>query len=72
MFPKQESSLHRRALSPLTIQNCTFPSVLYFSWHRYEHQSFWPNLRESDFDSVGSGKGAGFNVNVPWNQVTHI
>ncbi|KAJ3596551.1 hypothetical protein NHX12_002956, partial [Muraenolepis orangiensis] len=45
------------------------PSVLYFSWHRYEHQSFWPNLRESDFDSVGSGKGAGFNVNVPWNQV---
>ncbi|KAK0155700.1 Histone deacetylase 10 [Merluccius polli] len=45
------------------------PSVLYFSWHRYEHQSFWPNLRESDFDSVGSGKGAGFNINVPWNQV---
>ncbi|CAL8375872.1 unnamed protein product [Arctogadus glacialis] len=45
------------------------PSVLYFSWHRYEHQSFWPNLRESDFDSVGSGKGAGFNVNVPWNKV---
>ncbi|KAG7262320.1 hypothetical protein CRUP_036507 [Coryphaenoides rupestris] len=45
------------------------PSVLYFSWHRYEHQNFWPNLRESDFDSVGRGKGAGFNVNVPWNQV---
>uniref|UniRef100_A0A8C5A182 Histone deacetylase 10 n=1 Tax=Gadus morhua TaxID=8049 RepID=A0A8C5A182_GADMO len=45
------------------------PSVLYFSWHRYEHQSFWPNLKESDFDSVGSGKGAGFNVNVPWNKV---
>ncbi|CAL8295726.1 unnamed protein product [Boreogadus saida] len=45
------------------------PSVLYFSWHRYEHQSFWPNLKESDFDNVGSGKGAGFNVNVPWNKV---
>uniref|UniRef100_A0A3B3UGE5 Histone deacetylase 10 n=1 Tax=Poecilia latipinna TaxID=48699 RepID=A0A3B3UGE5_9TELE len=44
-------------------------SVLYFSWHRYEHQKFWPNLRESDYDSVGKGSGAGFNVNVPWNEV---
>ncbi|XP_017293313.1 polyamine deacetylase HDAC10 [Kryptolebias marmoratus] len=45
------------------------PSVLYFSWHRYEHQTFWPQLRESDYDSVGKEKGAGFNINVPWNQV---
>ncbi|KAM9854630.1 polyamine deacetylase HDAC10 [Aulostomus maculatus] len=45
------------------------PSVLYFSWHRYEHQKFWPHLRESDYDSVGKDKGAGFNVNVPWNKV---
>ncbi|KAJ7997887.1 hypothetical protein DPEC_G00216830 [Dallia pectoralis] len=45
------------------------PSVLYFSWHRYEHQGFWPNLRESDYDNVGKEKGAGFNVNVPWNKV---
>ncbi|XP_020501561.2 polyamine deacetylase HDAC10 isoform X1 [Labrus bergylta] len=45
------------------------PSVLYFSWHRYEHQKFWPQLRESDYDSVGKDKGAGFNINVPWNQV---
>lgn len=45
------------------------PSVLYFSWHRYEHQKFWPNLRESDYDSVGKAKGAGFNINVPWNKV---
>uniref|UniRef100_H3B9N9 Histone deacetylase 10 n=1 Tax=Latimeria chalumnae TaxID=7897 RepID=H3B9N9_LATCH len=45
------------------------PSVLYFSWHRYEHQRFWPNLRDSDFDAVGNGRGAGFNVNVPWNKV---
>ncbi|XP_018602946.2 polyamine deacetylase HDAC10 isoform X2 [Scleropages formosus] len=43
--------------------------VLYFSWHRYEHQRFWPNLRESDFDAVGKGKGAGFNINLPWNKV---
>ncbi|XP_077425342.1 polyamine deacetylase HDAC10 isoform X2 [Vanacampus margaritifer] len=45
------------------------PSVLYFSWHRYEHQKFWPELRESDYDSVGKDKGAGFNINVPWNKV---
>lgn len=45
------------------------PSVLYFSWHRYEHQSFWPKLRESDFDTVGTANGAGFNINVPWNKV---
>ncbi|XP_023647151.1 polyamine deacetylase HDAC10 isoform X2 [Paramormyrops kingsleyae] len=45
------------------------PDVLYFSWHRYEHQKFWPNLRESDYDSVGKGRGAGFNINLPWNKV---
>lgn len=43
--------------------------MLYFSWHRYEHQKFWPNLKESDYDSVGVEKGAGFNINVPWNRV---
>uniref|UniRef100_A0AAY4DYW1 Histone deacetylase domain-containing protein n=1 Tax=Denticeps clupeoides TaxID=299321 RepID=A0AAY4DYW1_9TELE len=43
--------------------------VLYFSWHRYEHQSFWPNLQESDYDTVGKGKGLGFNINLPWNKV---
>uniref|UniRef100_A0A1A7Z7A6 Histone deacetylase 10 n=2 Tax=Nothobranchiidae TaxID=405002 RepID=A0A1A7Z7A6_9TELE len=45
------------------------PSVLYFSWHRYEHQKFWPQLSESDYDSVGKENGAGFNINLPWNQV---
>lgn len=43
------------------------PRVLYFSIHRYEHGTFWPNLRESDFDYVGEGKGAGYNFNVPLN-----
>lgn len=48
-------------------------SVLYFSWHRYEHQAFWPNLPESDYTSVGKGKGSGFNVNLPWNKaITHF
>uniref|UniRef100_A0A8C8RUC0 Histone deacetylase 10 n=1 Tax=Pelusios castaneus TaxID=367368 RepID=A0A8C8RUC0_9SAUR len=45
------------------------PSVLYYSWHRYEHQKFWPLLRESDYDAVGQGNGKGFNINVPWNKV---
>ncbi|XP_045867010.1 polyamine deacetylase HDAC10 isoform X2 [Meles meles] len=45
------------------------PSVLYFSWHRYEHGRFWPSLRESDADAVGLGPGRGFTVNLPWNQV---
>ncbi|KAM9377366.1 polyamine deacetylase HDAC10 [Pholidichthys leucotaenia] len=45
------------------------PSVLYFSWHRYEHKKFWPHLRESDYDVVGKERGAGFNINVPWNKV---
>ncbi|XP_053318400.1 polyamine deacetylase HDAC10 [Spea bombifrons] len=44
------------------------PSVLYFSWHRYEHGSFWPNLGESDFGFVGKDKGTGFNINLPWNK----
>ncbi|XP_074937346.1 polyamine deacetylase HDAC10 isoform X3 [Phalacrocorax aristotelis] len=45
------------------------PSVLYFSWHRYEHQEFWPSLKESDYDAVGLGKGKGFNINLPWNKI---
>ncbi|XP_009461218.1 PREDICTED: LOW QUALITY PROTEIN: histone deacetylase 10 [Nipponia nippon] len=45
------------------------PSVLYFSWHRYEHQEFWPSLKESDYDAVGLGKGRGFNINLPWNKI---
>lgn len=43
--------------------------MLYFSIHRYEHGRFWPNLRESDFDRVGDGRGVGFNVNVPLNNI---
>ncbi|KAG8229704.1 hypothetical protein J437_LFUL009829 [Ladona fulva] len=44
------------------------PRVLYFSIHRYENGEFWPNLRESDFDFVGEGKGVGYNFNVPLNE----
>ncbi|XP_065353218.1 histone deacetylase 6 isoform X1 [Cloeon dipterum] len=44
------------------------PRLLYFSVHRYEHGSFWPNLKESDFNFVGAGPGAGCNANVPLNR----
>ncbi|XP_072482211.1 histone deacetylase 6 isoform X3 [Notamacropus eugenii] len=45
------------------------PSVLYFSVHRYEQGHFWPHLKASDWRATGSGKGQGYTVNVPWNQV---
>ncbi|XP_072402950.1 histone deacetylase 6 isoform X1 [Diabrotica undecimpunctata] len=41
--------------------------VLYFSIHRYEQGTFWPNLRESDFDFIGEGVGTGHNINIPLN-----
>ncbi|KAK5978474.1 Histone deacetylase 6, partial [Trichostrongylus colubriformis] len=43
--------------------------VLYFSIHRYEAGKFWPHLRESNFDHIGSFEGRGYNVNVPLNEV---
>lgn len=45
------------------------PKVLYFSVHRYEYGEFWPNLRQSDYDYIGDGKGKGYNFNVPLNAV---
>lgn len=45
------------------------PKVLYFSTHRYEYGEFWPNLRESDYDIIGHGKGKGYNFNVPLNDI---
>lgn len=44
------------------------PRVVYFSTHRYEYGTFWPNLRKSDFDYIGDGKGCGYNFNVPLNK----
>ena len=42
--------------------------VLYFSIHRYEHGSYWPELRESDYHYIGKGRGLGYNVNIPLNK----
>ncbi|KAM7349007.1 histone deacetylase 6 isoform 4-T4 [Cochliomyia hominivorax] len=44
------------------------PRVLYFSIHRFEHGTFWPNLKESDFDAIGHGPGLGYNFNLPLNK----
>lgn len=44
------------------------PRVLYFSIHRYEEGAFWPELRESNWDYIGEGRGKGFNINVPLNK----
>lgn len=44
------------------------PRVLFFSIHRYENGTFWPNLRESDFDYIGEGPGTGYNFNIPLNK----
>lgn len=46
-----------------------FTRVLYFSIHRYEHGTFWPNLRESHMDYIGSGKGLGYNINFALNAI---
>lgn len=46
----------------------TDPGVLYISLHRYDHAQFFPKSEDADFKAVGSGRGEGFNVNVPWNR----
>ncbi|CAH8530062.1 unnamed protein product [Schistosoma margrebowiei] len=43
------------------------PKVLFISIHRYDNGEFWPNLRESNYDFIGTGRGRGFNVNIPLN-----
>ncbi|KAM9475391.1 histone deacetylase 6 [Clarias gariepinus] len=42
-------------------------SVLYISLHRYEDGTFFPSSEDAGCDRVGRGKGAGYNVNIPWN-----
>ncbi|XP_015795334.1 histone deacetylase 6 isoform X2 [Tetranychus urticae] len=42
--------------------------VMYFSIHKYLNGSFWPELIESNYNSIGRGPGKGYNVNVPLNE----
>mmetsp|Transcript_11639 Transcript_11639/g.16739 ORF Transcript_11639/g.16739 Transcript_11639/m.16739 type:complete len:419 (-) Transcript_11639:235-1491(-) len=44
------------------------PSVLYFSVHRYHCGSYFPSRKYGGPTTCGTGEGAGFTVNVGWNQ----
>ena len=45
------------------------PDVLYFSVHRYHNGNYFPFLGGNGGPgTVGTGEGAGFNINVGWNQ----
>jgi len=45
------------------------PRVLYISIHRYDNGSFFPGSTDANYTIVGTGKGEGYNVNIPWNKV---
>jgi histone deacetylase 6 len=45
------------------------PRVLYLSIHRYDNGSFFPGSADANYSVVGTGKGEGYNVNIPWNKV---
>ena len=42
-------------------------SVLYISLHRYDDGWFFPGSDEANYNVVGRGRGAGYNVNIPFN-----
>lgn len=42
------------------------PRVLYVLLHRYENGRFYPGTKFGGADQTGSGKGAGFSLNIPW------
>ncbi|KAH9628405.1 hypothetical protein HF086_015935 [Spodoptera exigua] len=41
--------------------------ILYMSIHRYDNGLFFPHSKDANHTAVGTGKGEGYNVNVPWN-----
>ena len=48
------------------------PSVLYISIHRFDHGFFFPAGGDGNFDRVGTDAGTGYNVNIPWNNVSRM
>ncbi|WJX95592.1 histone deacetylase [Trifolium repens] len=40
--------------------------VLFFSVHRHEYGSFYPADDAGFYNMIGEGAGAGYNINVPW------
>ena len=41
--------------------------VLFISLHRYDNGKFFPHIKESSSENIGSGAGEGFNLNICWN-----
>ncbi|BFG32879.1 hypothetical protein CerSpe_191540 [Prunus speciosa] len=46
------------------------PRVLFFSVHRHEFGSFYPATEDGFYTMIGEGPGAGYNINVPWENVS--
>ncbi|KAG1341958.1 histone deacetylase 5 [Cocos nucifera] len=44
------------------------PRVLFFSVHRFDFGSFYPASDDGSYCMIGEGLGAGYNINVPWEQ----
>ncbi|KAL8480107.1 hypothetical protein ACS0TY_026873 [Phlomoides rotata] len=42
------------------------PRVLVFSVHRHDSGRFYPEGNDGSYDMMGEGLGAGYNINVPW------
>lgn len=41
------------------------------SLHRYDGGKFYPHSSDAEPESVGKGNGAGYNVNIAWNEVSN-
>ncbi|XP_065175065.1 histone deacetylase 6-like [Sycon ciliatum] len=44
------------------------PNVLFISLHRYDNGLFYPNTKYAGPQSVGTDAGAGYSVNIGWNE----
>lgn len=44
-------------------------NVFYMSIHRYDEAKFYPHSTEGNYDRIGTNKGKGYNMNIPFNKV---
>ena len=44
--------------------------IFYMSLHRHDHGYFYPCT--GDPNVVGTGDGAGYNLNIAWNEVSYL
>jgi acetoin utilization deacetylase AcuC-like enzyme len=54
----------------LPVSRYYYFSVLYISIHRHDDGFFFPIGPDGDYHSTGHRQGEGFNVNIPWNNVS--